>query len=114
MSGVFFSLLRIFSISYVSGPRDFISTAVVALRRVQRLWAVSVFFFLIVGQHPVGLFVTGIAPDVCAPALCVCSVSVIGDSHRLHLEGCVVPDAGVAYQPDTRMFKLASVQKHPN
>lgn len=46
---------------------------------------------------------------------CACAPSgVVGDSYRLHLECCMVLDAGVSYQPDTQTFKLSSVQKHPN
>lgn len=105
--GFFSSLLRIFSISYVSGPRDVNSAAVVALRMVQKLCAVSVLFsftFFKPGFHRMRVRLR----CVCAPS------GVVGDSHQLHLECCMVLDAGVAYQPDTRMFKLASVQKHPN
>lgn len=108
VSGFFFSLLRIFSISYVSGPGDFISAGGVALRKVQKLFAVYVLFFLLPFFSP-GLHRMRVRPRcACAPS------GVVGDSHRLHLECCKVLDAGVAYQPDTRRFKLASVQKHPN
>lgn len=100
----FSSLLRIFSISSVSGPRDFISTAVVALRRAKKLCAVSVFISF--------FFFTFLYRDLRRMRVrlrCVCAPSgIIGDSHQLHLERCPVPDAGVAYQPDTQMFKLAT------